>query len=209
MQILSHRGYWKTADEKSSPVAFEHSFRLGFGTETDLRDLGGRLVVSHDPPRDGALEADAFLEIYRAAEREVPLALNVKADGLQKLLPPLLAKHGVTNVFMFDMAVPDALGWLRAGLPTFTRRSEIEPVPAFYDQASGVWLDGFYGDWWTPELIATDLTAGEQGCGVSPELHGRDPGAAWDRLAAATFRDDPHLMLCTDRPEEAKELLGG
>ena len=213
MQILSHRGYWKTPDEKNSPAAFARSFELGFGTETDLRDARGRLVISHDPPPDErdhpALEAADFFELYRRADRSEPLALNIKSDGLQKLLPPLLKQYGITAAFVFDMAVPDALGWLRAGVPTFTRHSELEREPAFYDQAAGIWLDAFHGDWWTTDDVARHLTAGKQVCIVSPELHGRDPSAAWDRLASATFRDDPRLMICTDRPEEAREVLGG
>jgi len=213
MQILSHRGYWKTPDEKNSPAAFARSFELGFGTETDLRDARGRLVVSHDPPPDErdrpALEAADFFEVYRRMDRVVPLALNIKSDGLQQFLPPLLKRFGITGAFVFDMAVPDALGWLRAGVPTFTRQSELEREPAFYDQAAGVWLDAFYGDWWTADVIAGHLTAGKQVCIVSPELHGRDPSDVWNRLAATKFRDDPRLMICTDRPEEVKELLGG
>ena len=39
MMILSHRGYWK---EKNLPIAFERSFSLGFGTETDYK---GELVI--------------------------------------------------------------------------------------------------------------------------------------------------------------------
>ena len=50
MEILSHRGYWKTVTEKNTIIAFKRSFNLGFGTETDIRDLNGNLVISHDMP---------------------------------------------------------------------------------------------------------------------------------------------------------------
>ena len=50
MIVLSHRGYWKTAVEKNTPTAFKRSFELGFGTETDVRDRNGELVISHDMP---------------------------------------------------------------------------------------------------------------------------------------------------------------
>ncbi|MCE9608430.1 MAG: hypothetical protein K8U03_26400 [Planctomycetia bacterium] len=209
MRILSHRGYWKSSDEKNSPAAFERSFEFGFGTETDLRDCLGRLKVSHDPPQADALAAETLFQLYRSADRDLPLALNIKSDGLQRLLPPLLAEYSITNYFLFDMAVPDAIAWLRLGLPTFTRQSEVEREPAFYDQAAGVWLDGFFGDWWTSEIISRHLKADKQVCLVSPELHGRESQEAWERLAAAPFRGDPRLMLCTDRPESAKEFFGG
>ena len=48
MIILSHRGYWKDVNEKNQQVSFERSFSLGFGTETDIRDYKGELVISHD-----------------------------------------------------------------------------------------------------------------------------------------------------------------
>ena len=35
--ILSHRGYWLQTEEKNSRKAFERSFFMGFGTETDIR----------------------------------------------------------------------------------------------------------------------------------------------------------------------------
>ena len=39
MQVISHRGYWKAASEKNTQTAFKRSFSLGYGTETDVRDL--------------------------------------------------------------------------------------------------------------------------------------------------------------------------
>lgn len=209
MLILSHRGYWRAAAEKNTPAAFARSFHLGFGTETDLRDLAGQLVVAHDPAPAGALPAEVLFGVYHGVGADLPLALNVKADGLHKLLPPLLERFAVTNYFVFDMSVPDALGWLKIGAPTFTRHSDVEPHPPYYARAAGVWLDGFAGDWWTPDTVRTHLDAGKRVCVVSPDLHGRDPRAAWDALAASDVRTHPDLMLCTDRPEDAKAVLHG
>jgi hypothetical protein len=66
--------------------AFDRSFSLEFGTETDLRDMGGELVISHDPALEGALSAETFFSAYNQSALDLPLALNIKADGLQKLL---------------------------------------------------------------------------------------------------------------------------
>ena len=51
MIILSHRGYWKLEEERNRAAAFQRSFDLGYGTETDIRDIQGKLVISHDMPR--------------------------------------------------------------------------------------------------------------------------------------------------------------
>lgn len=209
MLVLSHRGYWLNAAEKNTTAAFERSFQLGFGTETDLRDLGGALVVSHDPPADGALSIDALLATYFAHDNRLPLAINVKSDGLQSMLCQVLENRGPANYFVFDMAVPDALGWLRRGVPAFTRQSELESQPAFYSQAAGVWLDSFFGEWWDAATVRGHLNAGKNVCIVSPELHGREPRAAWEKLATFDFRNDPRVMICTDYPEAACEVLHG
>lgn len=210
MIILSHRGYWKAATEKNAVEAFARSFRHGFGTETDLRDFEGRMVIAHDPALAGALQAEVLLEVHSAIDPALPLALNIKADGLQRWVREAFNQFGLTNSFVFDMSVPDARGYLSEGIPCFTRHSEWEPVPAFYAQAAGVWLDGFDSDWFmeTDEVIQGHLAAGKQVCIVSPELHKRPHDACWSRLAGMRCAKDSRLMLCTDFPEEARRLFG-
>ena len=90
MIILSHRGYWKEANEKNLPVAFERTFSLGFGTETDIRDFKSELVISHDIADENSISAKEMFEIYNKYDNTLPLALNIKADGLQIKLKELL-----------------------------------------------------------------------------------------------------------------------
>ena len=208
MKILSHRGYWLSAAEKNQAIAFARSFEHGFGTETDLRDLNGALVVAHDPPVDPAMAAGAMFAQHARHDARLPLALNIKADGLQPLLAPLLAQFAPKDAFVFDMAIPDMLAWLRAGIPVFTRHSDIEPEPVLLDRAAGVWLDGFHADWWTADVIRCHIDAGLRVCIVSPELHGRAHRAVWEGLAATDLPASGALMLCTDFPADAKELFG-
>lgn len=231
MLILSHRGYWKRPEEKNTETAFVRSFTLGFGTETDVRDAGGQLVISHDPPdRDAEpLPFARFCTLYKEhggsngdGAAGLPLALNIKADGLQNRLADALAEHDIQNGFVFDMSVPDALGYLRrrgsdggnnGGPRVFTRRSEYEPVAAFYEEADGVWLDGFFGEWVGADDIAEPLALGKQVCLVSPELHGRAHQPFWERLADwklcqhAAGRARPEPMLCTDYPQQARAFF--
>ncbi len=209
MLILSHRGYWLTPQEKNTPRAFARSFHLGFGTELDLRDLAGRLVVSHDPPGANALPAEVLFGIHDGIDPQLPLALNIKADGVQQLLLPIVGDGTLRNVFLFDMSVPDAVQWLRTPLPVFTRHSDVEREPAFYDQAAGVWLDGFRSDWWDASVIARHVDAGKKVCIVSPELHGREHRKVWERLAAGGFGAESRVMLCTDHPVEARGAFDG
>ncbi|MBM3270100.1 MAG: hypothetical protein FJZ01_20900 [Candidatus Sericytochromatia bacterium] len=205
MQILSHRGCWKAPAEKNTAQAFARSFALGFGTETDLRDQDGRLVISHDPATEEALPAEVFFKVYRELGYGLPLALNIKADGLQPLLENLLAGFKIDNYFVFDMSVPDTLPYLRREFAVFSRQSEYEPEPALYDKVTGIWVDCFEDDWVSEDDVARHLQAGKRVCLVSPDLHRRPHEAFWAKLREWGPRAD--LMLCTDYPEQAKEYF--
>lgn len=210
MIVLSHRGYWKSADEKNGEVAFRRSFDFGFGTETDVRDCRGTLVISHDMPRGGEMAFDAFLDLL--GDRDLPLAINVKADGLADAVrAAFAARPHLKQWFVFDMSVPDTIQQLARGNPAFARLSEYEPtVPdRFAQTVAGVWLDGFHSEWWTPELIEDWSVRGKTVCVVSPDLHKRDPEAAWRTLRGFPFSRPDRVMLCTDRPEDARSRLGG
>ena len=126
MEVLSHRGFWKTAVEKNKAVAFRHSFELKVGIETDVRDSLGQLVISHDPPTGGEMLFEHFLGIYTEYGLSLPLALNIKSDGLQMALKDILNKYLVRNYFVFDMSIPDALLYKREDFNVFTRQSEYE-----------------------------------------------------------------------------------
>ncbi len=208
MIILSHRGYWNESRPKNSLEAFEHSFKMDFGTETDFRDKDCQLVISHDPPAADALTADDFFRLLTARNASLPIAVNIKADGLQLMLKHALSKYGIENYFLFDMSIPDALASIRAGLRVFTRQSDVEPVPNFYTMAAGVWMDAFSDDEWiTPEAIEFHLNSGKEVCLVSPELHGRPHIPFWNRLRSSPIANHPSLMLCSDIPEEARNYF--
>jgi glycerophosphoryl diester phosphodiesterase len=207
MKILSHRGYWRSLEEKNTVVAFKRSFRLGFGTETDLRDDRGRVVISHDPPGGHELELSDFLTIQQRHGSTLPVALNIKADGLQGLLSEVLAGFSALQYFCFDMSVPDALHYAKHGLRFFTRQSEIEHEPMLYADAAGVWMDCFFEDWIHEEHVLQHLNRGKQVCLVSPDLHKRTHLDFWYRVANWSCLDSEDLLICTDHPESARDFF--
>ena len=123
MQIISHRGYWKTTEEKNKKIAFERSFNLGFGTETDLRDICGKIVISHDMSTGDEISFEEILQIMNG--RNLPLALNIKADGQADEIKRLLEKYNHTNYFTFDMSIPDLVVQIKKGLNAYTGISDI------------------------------------------------------------------------------------
>lgn len=186
-------------------MAFDRSFAGGLGAEIDVRDLDGRLVVSHDPPRAGALPFEKVLAAHAAHGHPGVLAINVKADGLVAEIASEMA--ATPRWFAFDMSVPDTLHYARAGVPYFTRQSEFEASPSLYGQAAGVWLDCFERDWVDEAIVAEHRGAGKSVCLVSPELHGRSNESAWDVWRTWVVRQDGAVSVCTDLPERASELL--
>lgn len=199
MEIISHRGYWLEPHERNQPVAFRRSFDLGYGTETDVRDCAGRLLISHDMPAGNEMTLDDLLDIM--GSRNLPLAINIKADGLAKAITAKFSERGHTNWFVFDMAVPDMRSYLTERVTTYTRHSDVEPSPVLLEQCAGVWLDHFAAGYHPNREIVKHLNHGKKVCVVSPELHGRDVTKAWDSLHL--LNDLPGLMLCTDMPEQA------
>ena len=204
--IISHRGCWSSPQQRNSEAALRRSYELGFGAETDVRDHAGTLVIAHDPPRGGEIKLSAVLAAYRASAVSGPLALNVKADGLQQLLADALDSAQVPY-FVFDMSVPDMVAYARASMRYFTRQSEYELVPVLYEDAAGVWVDCFERAWVDEACVAAHLSAGKDVCLVSPELHGRDPAPAWEAWSSWPVLRDPRVIVCTDLPERAAETL--
>lgn len=200
MKIISHRGWWRTQAEKNTPIAFRRSLEGGYGTETDVRDYAGRLVVSHDPAQDDAMPWDDLLNLFDGTG--LPLAVNVKADGLAFLLARAFERRAI-SWFAFDMSGPEMVRFAAAGLPFYTRHSDVEPEPILYAQASGVWLDAFHGDWFDHSTVARHLDAGKSVCIVSPELHGREPQRLWAQLSNLKGE----VTLCTDLPMEANRAF--
>lgn len=209
MQIISHRGYWQSKEERNELKAFERSFYSGFGVETDIRDTNGCLVVCHDIPIKGCLSVEQLFALYLRTGSDLPLALNIKADGLQVELKKLINKYDISNYFVFDMSVPDTLGYISEGLSFFTRQSEFEMIPSLYEPADGVWIDSFQHDWFNEEVIVRHLAEAKKVCLVSPELHGRDHLPLWERLKGYSIISTSDLVLCTDHPEEARRFFYG
>lgn len=192
--------------DKNSWGAFERAFEAGYGIETDVRDHDGTLVIAHDMPRGAQhIRFDELLDRYKSFGAPGQLAINIKADGLHAPLFGALETAGIHNAFVFDMAVPDAIGYLAGSTETFTRHSELEPTPPFYDRADGVWMDIFDSDWIVEKDVLAHVGVGKKVALVSPELHGRPHAAAWSAWRGLAERSD--VLLCTDYPRNADDYF--
>lgn len=208
MKIISHRGYWKSINEKNSKVAFERSFRLGFGTETDIRDFNGELVISHDIPDFNCMQLKSFLELYITNNNtNLILALNIKSDGLQAKILEQIKAFGIENYFVFDMSIPDTINYFNNNILFFSRQSEYEKNPFFYENCSGIWLDSFEGNWFNKDVVLDHLNENKKVVIVSSELHKRDHKELWAFIKINKFHIKENIILCTDIPEDAKKYF--
>ena len=207
MIILSHRGFWQQEFEKNTQKAFKNSFSNEFGTETDLRDQNGELLISHDPPIKSVNNIKKFIKIFNEYNTDLPLALNIKSDGLQDLVLKFLKQGNIKNYFVFDMSVPDTIGYFEKGMKVFVRQSEYEITPSFYERCEGIWLDCFENVWYDEELILNHLKNGKKVAIVSSDLHKRDKSKHWEMLKNWKCINNNNLMLCTDFPEQARKYF--
>ncbi|MDC0985834.1 hypothetical protein OAS67_00835 [Alphaproteobacteria bacterium] len=209
IEILGHRGVWKNNEDKNSMSALCRALDNGFGIETDIRDFGGELIISHDLPTGSPIHLDEFLHYYRRGGYDSTIALNIKADGLQNKLRESLEKYFVSQYFVFDMSIPDSLGYLNEGIRTFIRRSELENHPELVHQSQGIWLDELTLPWIDKQVIIEVSKDVDTICIVSAELHRREHLDQWKTIrdAKASGGISSNMLLCTDFPNEAKEYF--
>ena len=206
MQILAHRGYWNSAVKNNSSMAIRSALERGYGFESDVRDYCGRVVISHNIAEKSCQNVEEVFQWLKEFKNEYCFAINIKADGLKEILKKYFEKYNITNYFLFDMSVPQMIEFRDLGLRYFTRQSEVEMIPCLYEDAAGVWIDGFWStDWITKDLLKAHIDNGKIVCLVSPDLHGnKEYSKFWKKIKDYNL-DDSKIMLCTDYPDEAKE----
>ncbi|WP_213133145.1 hypothetical protein [Citrobacter sp. FP75] len=207
MEIIAHRGIWQSHDAQNSREALRKALISGLGIETDIRDLNGELVISHDMPMAGALPVTDFLDDYIELGATSTLALNIKSDGIALLLKHLLIERRITNYFCFDMSVPDMFSYILNGMPVAARLSEYEPEGVLSNVSPVLWVDGFHDLSIDENAFSRWLAENKKICVVSPELHGRSPNSIWKKLLALPGITSGNVMLCTDYPHKIHEMM--
>jgi hypothetical protein len=166
-----------------------------FGAEIDLRDRGERLILQHDPFRDGE-DCEPFFAEYRHGT----LILNVKSERIEFRILDLLRQYKIENYFFLDSSIPMIVNLAKEGerrvAVRYSEFESIETVLKFSGLVDWVWIDCF------TKLPCERLdlerlkTAGFKLCLVSPELQGRpdDISAYKNQIAQKSFKFD---AICT------------
>lgn len=198
--ILAHRGEWSEQVIANSTQSLENAFLHGYGIETDIRDLDGVLVISHDPCKGS--EYDGFDKFLKKENR---IAINIKSDGLVPLLESARDSINTSRSFVFDCSFPELLKFKRAGIDHAIRISEFEKELSW--EPNYIWLDAFESDWWLNDKTTLDLIGKIPTVVVSPELHKRDHSKVWQKVLElrSTGLD---ISVCTDFPNQLAALAG-
>jgi len=204
MRIIAHRGLWTDLQDQNSIQALTSAVKQGFAIEVDVHSYRDKIVISHDPPNRTSpdfRELLVGLEGYQAL-----IALNIKQDGLALRIKKLLIEFSSQNLICFDMSTPQLNLYKKMKLPYLSRVSDLELIPLFLQDAVGLWIDSFSGDYPNLDFVRQHLDAGKLVAYVSPELHNLGRDQLWDSLDGIC--EYPNLLICTDFPLEAKERWG-
>ncbi|CAN5397997.1 N/A [soil metagenome] len=144
-----------------------------FGCEIDLRDRGERLILQHDPFKDGE-DAEPFFAEYK---EHGTLILNVKSERIEDTILPLMQKYKIENYFFLDSSLPMIVNLTKRGEKRIALRysefEAIETVLNFAGLVDWVWIDCFTRLSLDKNDYKLLKDAGFKLCLVSPELQGR------------------------------------
>ncbi|MEL0097902.1 MAG: hypothetical protein VW875_18855, partial [Planctomycetaceae bacterium] len=80
------------------------------GVEIDLRTDGKNLILAHDPLMPGTLFVDWVKEYDHRF-----IILNVKEEGLESVIKPILDIHSISEYFYLDQTFPFLLKSANSG----------------------------------------------------------------------------------------------
>ena len=72
-----------------------------YGVELDLRDYGERIILQHDPFKDGE-DFELFLKQYNHGT----MILNIKSEGIELRVLELIKRYNINNYFFLDSSFP-------------------------------------------------------------------------------------------------------
>ena len=198
--IYSHRGYWQRFDEQNTLLAISKAEQNNYGAEIDVRSHKGVIQLSHDP-----LEHSEYCTINEIADLQLPLAINLKEDGVLELIDKSGVLSNNKDSFVFDGSIPQMLIARKKGMSHALRISEYERTVAW--EPDFIWLDSFETDWWLGDPKILELFGSSKVIVVSAELHSRDPNEMWTALRLLMKKKEVNFGICTDLPQVFQEFM--
>ena len=148
-----------------------------YGVELDLRDRGERLILQHDPFKDGE-DFEEYLKHYHHGL----MILNIKSERIEHRVLELVHKYNVREYFLLDSSFPMIFLLSNEGEKNIALRfSELEGLDTILSmkgKVKWVWVDCFTKLPIDNKNFKILKEAGFQLCLVSPELQKRESDLA-------------------------------
>jgi hypothetical protein len=164
MEYIAHR--INTIEElKNTPKEY--------GVELDLRDFGDRLILQHDPFKDGE-DFEEYLKHYNHGT----MILNIKSERIEYKVLELIQKYNVKDYFFLDSSFPMIYLLSKDNKKNIALRfSEFEGLDTILnmkDRVDWIWVDCFSKLPITQKNYKLLKGNGLKFCLVSPELQGQN-----------------------------------
>ena len=131
MEFIIHR-INKIKDLKSLPKKF--------GTEIDVRTMGSKLILNHEPFNKGDI-----LENYLENYEHKTLVLNLKEAGIEKEVLELVKIHLIKSFFLLDVEMPYMYSATKKGQKNiavrFSEYESLDLAKYFQGKLDWVWID--------------------------------------------------------------------
>lgn len=144
-----------------------------YGVEVDLRDFGEKLVLQHDPFKDGE-SFEEYLKNYNHGT----MILNIKSEGIEIKVLELIKQYNVKSYFFLDCSFPminllSSKGERNIAL-RFSEFEGIDTISLMSKKIEWIWVDCFtkLPISFKNYKIFKDLNY--KLCLVSPELQNQD-----------------------------------
>ncbi len=144
------------------------------GIEFDIRDSNGKIIVQHDPFKEGQI----FEEFIKFCPNNKFYIVNVKSEGIELEAIRILEEHHIYNFFLLDCSIPMIVKLGKMGEKRIAARlSEYESIKniiALSSFISWVWIDVFTCLPLTEKIEKTIHDMNLKICLVSPELQNQN-----------------------------------
>ena len=131
MEFIIHRVN-KIKDLKSLPKKF--------GVEIDIRTVGSKLILNHEPFNKGDI-----LENYLENYEHKTLVLNLKEAGIEKEVLKLVKIHLIKSFFLLDVEMPYMYSATKKGEKNiavrFSEYESLDLTKYFQGKLNWVWID--------------------------------------------------------------------
>lgn len=144
-----------------------------YGVEVDLRDFDDRLILQHDPFKDGE-DFEEFLKYYNHGT----IILNIKSEGIEHKVIEYIREYNVEKYFFLDSSFPMIYFLSKNNEKNialrFSEYEEMDTILAMAGKVKWVWVDCFSKLPINSEKYALLKKNGFKLCLVSPELQKQD-----------------------------------